>query len=210
MHSTSVPLILNTRTANVTPQFHCLYDDDFDTCKKDSKFTSLWQHKARVNQTTKPTSFPSILPNHSLQPSKQGAVITKNLSDNFTDVWKPLPDINSDKTTTIETPSSPSHNNSDNLDQTTTHTRYGRKIIPPKILDPSPSTSAHAYNAIFSQPCSNVNNHLLQPRHSDYCDPNPFASVCETIYSMIATDPDTMHLHEALQQEMIKINSLKQ
>lgn len=39
-HSSSVPLILITRTGLVTPQFHCLFDDDFATCKKDVIFES--------------------------------------------------------------------------------------------------------------------------------------------------------------------------
>ena len=40
-HSTNVPLVLNTRTANVTPQFHCLYNNEFATCQRDPKFQSL-------------------------------------------------------------------------------------------------------------------------------------------------------------------------
>ena len=35
-HSSSVPLVLNTTTANVSPQFHCIYDDAFDTCRRDA------------------------------------------------------------------------------------------------------------------------------------------------------------------------------
>ena len=48
MHSSSVPLVLNTKTGNVTPQFHCLYDDEFATCKRDAKFNSVWQVKAKL------------------------------------------------------------------------------------------------------------------------------------------------------------------
>ena len=47
-HATSVPLVLNTQTGNVSPQFHCIYDDDFSTCKRDAKFESLWQYKAKL------------------------------------------------------------------------------------------------------------------------------------------------------------------
>ena len=46
-HATDVPLLLNTQTGLVTPQFHCVYDDNFDTVAKDAKFESLWQAKAR-------------------------------------------------------------------------------------------------------------------------------------------------------------------
>ena len=37
-HTSSVPLILKTTTACVSPQFHCHYDNEFSTCKTDSKF----------------------------------------------------------------------------------------------------------------------------------------------------------------------------
>jgi hypothetical protein len=42
-HVSSVPLILNTQTGLVSPQFHCIYDNEFSTCKRDAKFRSLWQ-----------------------------------------------------------------------------------------------------------------------------------------------------------------------
>ena len=51
-HSSSVPLVLNTSTANVSPQFHCIYDNAFDTCKRDAKFSSVWQIKARLQAAT--------------------------------------------------------------------------------------------------------------------------------------------------------------
>ena len=46
-------LILNTQSGNVSPQFHCIYDDEFSTCKRDAKFASLWQYKAKL-QLSKP------------------------------------------------------------------------------------------------------------------------------------------------------------
>ncbi|MEM1010162.1 MAG: hypothetical protein AAGJ35_14295, partial [Myxococcota bacterium] len=51
-HATSVPLVLNTQTGNVAPQFHCIYDDEFATCKRDAKFSSLWQAKAQFTPAT--------------------------------------------------------------------------------------------------------------------------------------------------------------
>lgn len=48
-HASNVPLVLNTRTGHVTPQFHCVYDDAFATCKRDAKFESLWQMKAKLH-----------------------------------------------------------------------------------------------------------------------------------------------------------------
>ncbi|CAJ1938610.1 unnamed protein product [Cylindrotheca closterium] len=47
-HATSVPLVLNIQSGNVSPQFHCIYDDEFATCKRNAKFKSLWQVKAKL------------------------------------------------------------------------------------------------------------------------------------------------------------------
>ena len=33
-HYTGVPLVLNTQSGNVSPQFHCIYDDNFNTYKQ--------------------------------------------------------------------------------------------------------------------------------------------------------------------------------
>ena len=47
-HASNVPLVLNTQTGLVSPQFHCIFDNQFDTCKRDAKFVSLWQFKAKL------------------------------------------------------------------------------------------------------------------------------------------------------------------
>jgi hypothetical protein len=39
-HATSVPLILNTQTGFVSPQFHVVYDNNFDTIQYDTKSDS--------------------------------------------------------------------------------------------------------------------------------------------------------------------------
>ena len=51
-HAASVPLILSTQTGMVSPQFHCIYNDAFDTIKTEMGDTSVWQCKALL---TKPT-----------------------------------------------------------------------------------------------------------------------------------------------------------
>ena len=33
---------------NVSPQFHCIYDDEFQTCKRDLKFILEWQNRAKL------------------------------------------------------------------------------------------------------------------------------------------------------------------
>ena len=64
-HATDVPLILNTQTGLVSPQFHLIYDDDFDTVKRDVKFKSLWQIKARLQTRTQNNQSQDLLPTFS-------------------------------------------------------------------------------------------------------------------------------------------------
>ena len=54
-HAASVPLILNTQTGMVSPQFHCVFDDSFDTVKYDTHNPGLWQTKAHFHQIAEVT-----------------------------------------------------------------------------------------------------------------------------------------------------------
>ena len=49
-HASSVPLVLSTQTRLVSPQFHCVFDDDFDTVKKEQADTSIWKTKAHLEE----------------------------------------------------------------------------------------------------------------------------------------------------------------
>ena len=51
-HASTIPLILNTQTGLVSPQFHLVYDDHFDTVTRDKHFSSLWQYKAKLQDST--------------------------------------------------------------------------------------------------------------------------------------------------------------
>ena len=61
-HATDVPLVLNTQTGLVLPQFHLIYDDDFDTVKRDAKFNSLWQIKAKIQSHIQGGQSQDLLP----------------------------------------------------------------------------------------------------------------------------------------------------
>ena len=64
-HATDVPLVLNTQTGLVSPQFHLIYDDDFDTVKRDAKFKSLWQIKAKIQSHLPAGQSQDLLPTFS-------------------------------------------------------------------------------------------------------------------------------------------------
>ena len=49
-HAAPVPLILSTQMGPVSPQFHCVFDDWFETVKNKPNNTSLWQHKAHFRK----------------------------------------------------------------------------------------------------------------------------------------------------------------
>jgi len=47
-HSSTVALILNPTTGHVSPQFHIVFDDLFETVKQGADCESLWQKKANI------------------------------------------------------------------------------------------------------------------------------------------------------------------
>ena len=61
-HASYVALVLNPQTGHVSPQFHLVFDDHFDTVKRDAKFESLWQAKAKFQQPVTSTSDDNLVP----------------------------------------------------------------------------------------------------------------------------------------------------
>ena len=49
-HASSIPLVLSTQTRLVSPHFHCVFDDDFDTVKKEQADMSIWKTKAHLQE----------------------------------------------------------------------------------------------------------------------------------------------------------------
>ena len=49
-HASSVPLVLSTQTRLISPQFHCVFNDDFNTVKKEQADTSIWKVKAHLQE----------------------------------------------------------------------------------------------------------------------------------------------------------------
>ena len=84
-HASSVPLILNTQTGLVSPQFHCVYDNAFDTVNNDAKFVSLWQQKAKLiphaenNSVSRSPTDPTLERDFSSLPSYKDQLIPTHL-----------------------------------------------------------------------------------------------------------------------------------
>ena len=202
-HSTNVPLVLNTQSGNVSPQFHCIYDDDFATCKRDAKFDSLWQFKAKLQSRPNNDNFDvPILP----------TTVVNESAASLPPAAPPLPIF----ITPWEPPSEPMDNSI--ADSTTPEqsrpmatppapilpvppppeviTRSGRRVRKPQYFSDmhANSTFLHTFSpkVDHSDPIS-----VLQPDAA--IEPHPFASISNYVISMTASsDPDTMTLEEAL------------
>ena len=61
-NSSNKPLLLSTKTGNVSPKYHCVYDNEFETCKRDTKFKSLRKNKDKLTEGTVERSEFDYLP----------------------------------------------------------------------------------------------------------------------------------------------------
>ena len=201
-HSATVPLVLNTQTGNVSPQYHCIYDDEFATCKRDAKFISLWQYKAKL-QLPKPGIVPSPDASSSRTPVELPKHMTHEWETTITN--DTTNNTNDDATTTTNTDTIPNESNQslprNDPDHQSTHTtRYGRAIRRPEYLGMIESHTAYI-NTHSPLPNDGTEAHLLQPDISAHSEPHPLSMILEHVIAFIAkSDPDTMYLEEALKQ----------
>ena len=105
-HAGNVPLILNTQSGNVSPQFHSIYDDDFATCEKDAKFESLWQYKAKLYQRQQQHESQVLSPNSLLQPPTPSLLPTTSIPPDFVDQWN---QFNEDNDEIVQSDNEPSN-----------------------------------------------------------------------------------------------------
>ena len=185
-HSSSVPLVLNTSSGNVSPQFHCLYDDSFDTCRRDFKFNSIWQEKAKlyIDNTTTTTPSPTDPTNIPIQPlpatqlpsptmvdfnmttphNINPPAETDNLPSEFNHQWDTPEDIG-------ETPLNVTFDTNvdiiplppqDIVDDVPIHiTRSGRTSQPPRKFADSAHSSIKAFTSTFCPSVQRGDIHLL-------------------------------------------------
>ena len=96
-HASSVPLILSTQTGLVSSQFHCVFDDNFDTVKREQADTSLWKIKAHLQeakeQAAEVTTQSSLIsgPNH--QPATSLRPYSRDIPQALPDLSQLLPDV---------------------------------------------------------------------------------------------------------------------
>ena len=112
-HAASVPLILSTQTGLVSPQFHCVFDDQFETVKNEPNNTALWQRKAHFTKlaTDKTNDLLISTPTHTQAPTPR---LTPYASEILTALLQlpdpPVPQVNNEpgQADTPELPVAPS------------------------------------------------------------------------------------------------------
>ncbi|CAJ1954060.1 unnamed protein product [Cylindrotheca closterium] len=219
-HASSVPLVLNTKTGFVSPQFHCIYDDGFDTCKRDVHFTSAWQRKAQLHldEQKKPKTLLSTTNLFARNPGEKEVPLP--IVPQFITQWDDGPslgdltddlDSNLDLSSvapTVPPPAPPDENVDDNIQiddvqidnvqikEPFVHTCSGRHVKPNTRYFNDKMVHAHSafletYSPMYDDDIRNCQ--LLQADHSE--EPHSFAS----IYGLAgSTDLDTMTFSEAM------------
>ena len=199
-HAGEVPLVLNTNTANVSPQFHCLYDDEFASCHNDPKFISLWQHKAKLKRIIlkKEKNSHSEEPMVKLEP-RIGPFVNEILPEEFYTAWENTiqeGDKNGPKEKAILDDTTGTNDNNNNG---TITTRSGRVVKKPEIYNPSEEgvKALMAYDQTFGH-TDKDDSELLQPSIQNTEEQHPLVSMISEIVCNLGADPDTMYLNEAM------------
>jgi hypothetical protein len=224
-HASSVPLVLNTQTGLVSPQFHCIYDDAFDTSKRDTQFESQWQRKAKLQSyadlligsrhTVSPTTnvplpastaapftpaprFVTPWEYNEIPASSEGAAVVPDSSEG--DAVD-----SSEGAVIIETTASPDLPIPLPLPHRPTgptYTRSGRRVTPNRFYFNN-SHANTAYLDTFSPGVTSADNptSLLQPDCENVTEPHPLALLATYVIALVssASDPDTMTFAEAMQ-----------
>jgi hypothetical protein len=211
-HASSVPLVLNTRTGMVSPQFHCIYDDAFDTCRNDAKFDSLWQRKAKLDTIPRP-DLTLVSPTDPMQRSISAPLDSLPPIPQFVHRWDQT-SLSDDTTLTEAASVQPSVVPTDVStvdegftfvppvpgDETTpVVTRTGRRVIPNRFIYNDDMIHANtAYLDTFSTLSTDGHiQELLQPPSGE--EPHPFALAVDHLFANSASsDPDVLTFEEAM------------
>lgn len=193
-----MPLILNTTTGNISPQFHCIYDGTFDTCKRNHCFNSLWQSNTQLgvpssnsNPSTPSTVLNAAVVQHSLhhpiglyhlpphceEPWDEPPPLDEHNSEDIEDdIDKPTTEENNDTSQSPALPIPPTPVSFPPLD-TTRRSRSGRATKTASRFDESPHSSLHAYASTFSLSNDNTLHHILQPDLAAQAESHPLAYI---------------------------------
>ena len=219
-HASSVPLILSTQTGLVSPQFHCAFDDNFDTMKREQADTSLWKIKAHLQeakeQVLEKSTRSSLVSAPTNQPAPSLPSYGRDIPQALQDLSHLLPDIPTAAQEPEET-SIPPAEEPTTIPPVTALEAQDPGQVPvvhpqqaaqsrdaPVVIAPSGYTrtvrqvrrpARFAYAAYHCR-------HLAQTGIQSICDFHPFAGLQAFASTIAQPDgyPDAMPLNVALQQ----------
>ena len=95
-HAASVPLVLSTQTSLVSPQFHFVFNDNFDKVRKEQADTSIWKIKAHHEESkervTETTTRSSLISSPKNQPVTSLPPYGRDIPQALQDLSQLLPD----------------------------------------------------------------------------------------------------------------------
>ena len=215
-----MPLVLSTQTGFVSPQFHCVFDDDFDTVKKEQADTSIWKIKAHLQEAkekvTEKTTWSSHISARTHQPTSPLPPYGRDIPQALQDLSQLLPDVPA----TAHQPEEPSIPPAEEPTPTTPietseaqdpvhvpvehHQQDAPSGDPPVVIAPSEYTwtgrqvQRPARFAYAAYHCKNLALTGIQ----SVCDFHRFASLWAFASTIAQPDgyPDAMPLNVAMQQ----------
>ena len=205
LHATNIGLILNTKTGCVSPQFHCLYDDAFASVRRDVNAEQIWRRQlsdisAEPSKDLSATTDTAVnLPTNHFVPRTFAVPFNPATSSEGETERTSRP---TQPTSTEVEPSNVLPTPSQQQNGTTTEPDRQNNDTAPTNLRRSQRSTPSVYKSItafaakfYSLDSKEVEiiNHI--PSENDY---NPLVFFVEAMAA--SSDPDTMHLHEAMAQ----------
>ena len=225
-HASSVPLVLSTQTRLISPQFHCVFDDNFDTVKKEQADTSIWKVKAHLQEAkeraAKVTTQSSLISGPKHQPATSLRPYGRDIPQALQDLSQLLPDapaptdgdqVQDSPALPMEEPTSPvvTELQDPDPDQVERHQQEPSTTQPPIIIAPTGYTrtgcqirhpARFAYTACHCKHLAQMGIKSVFDFHPFGLLHRPFASLRAFASTIAKPDayPDAMPLNVALQQ----------
>jgi hypothetical protein len=210
-HSPTVSLILNPQTGYVSPQFHCVYDDQFDTAGRDRNLSTMWAQKADLveKQSTalsndEDVSYPeyrkTTVPSHLKAPfSAVDLATTQTYVDpvhvNGQDTVFPTSCDDNEEPPVPEPEGASAGNDEEPIFEAIGHptTRSGRRVkLTERLRESELLPKLHSFVGIV--------HHVIAVLAK--LDDNSLNELCQLLsFPASLADNDTMYLTDALKQE---------
>ena len=176
-HYQTVALVLNLNTGHVSPQFHVVFDDEFDTVGQDYAFESAWQGLADLDIN-----------------KSESSLVEKSIDPKFQSKWyKSIPHL-------------PQHRATDHSSSSQTTADLPAPIAPiqegppplrrsPRIAEQLARKNAQVMqDTLVAHNCRLISANTLEDGTMNEIPPHSFVS------SVNNGDPDTMHYGDARKQ----------